>query len=539
MENPLRLLRSSSTWRFGLIALAGMALFALLLAWGTSGFQSLNSWLVYFWGSILAGLILGGGWIAVRLSEETPLPRWLAVLLILSALLRLLAGLFWYSALPVLGHDSIEQRAGYVMADAYERDQTAWELSQSEKPLIRAFQGYRKADQYGGLLYLSALIYRTIGGETHQPLLMVILTAAFSALAVLLTWGFARRAWQDRVASIAAWVLAFYPEAILLGSSQMREAFTITLTMAAFYGLIRYWQTRHWTSLIWILGALLLYLPFSPPFAALLLAGLLLTAFTMRQKLLRGQILNQRQIWLLLIIVVTIVATGLLLSWRQFAPEEVTNPLAMISWWVRKSADWQAHLNEQASGWTQKVFDNTPAWLHAPLLIAYGITRPFLPAALVASSTSILWTGITIWRSLGWTIVLVMLVYAPVQALRKRNPDRLARILSLLVWLILIIASFRGGGDQDDNPRYRAAFAGLQIALVAWAWFEQQRTSDVWFRRALALPIWILVWFLPWYLRRYTGLDWPVVDLFKTLGLGIASSVLYWVWDWARTRGSG
>jgi hypothetical protein len=206
---------------------------------------------------------------------------------------------------------------------------------------------------------------------------------------------------------------------------------------------------------------------------------------------------------------------------------------------VRKSADWQAHLNEQASGWTQKVFDNTPAWLHTPLLIAYGITRPFLPAALVASSTSILWTGITIWRSLGWTIVLVMLVYAPVQALRKRNPDRLARILSLLVWLILIIASFRGGGDQDDNPRYRAAFAGLQIALVAWAWFEQQRTSDVWFRRALALPIWILVWFLPWYLRRYTGLDWPVVDLFKTLGLGIASSVLYWVWDWARARGSG
>ncbi len=538
MKKPFRFLRLTIPWHFGLISLAGMAGVAMLLAWVTSGFQSLDDWPIFLGGSFLAALILSGGWLAVRLSEDNPLPRWVAGLLIIAALLRLLAGVFWYSALPILGHDSIEQQAGYVMADAYERDQTAWDLSQSEKPLMRAFQGYRKADQYGGLLYLSALLYRTIGGDAHRPLLMVIISAAFSALAVLFTWAFARRAWRDRVATIAAWVLALYPEAILLGSSQMREAFTITLTMAAFYGLIRYWQTHHWTSLIWILGAVLLYLPFSPPFAALLLAGLLLTAFAMRGNLIRGQILNPRQAWMLVIIVVALVTAGLLLSWRQFAPEEVTNPIELISWWVRKSADWQAHLNEQASGWTQKVFDNTPGWLHAPLLIAYGITRPFLPAALVASSTSILWTGITIWRSLGWTLVLIMLVYAPVQALRKHHPDRLARILSLVVWLILIIASFRGGGDQDDNPRYRAAFAGLQIALVAWAWVEHQHTHDVWFRRALAFPVWILVWFLPWYLRRYTGLDWPVVDLFKTLGLGVASCVLFWVWDWARTQGS-
>ncbi len=529
--------RSIAILRFSLPGLAGAAGLALFLAWAASGYQSVIGWQVFLGGCLLGGLILIGGWYAVRVSEKKSLPNWLAWLLIGAAVLRLLAGVLWFTALPVMGHDFKEQQAGYVMADAYERDQTAWELSQSEKPLMRAFQGYRKADQYGGLLFLSAMIYRTIGGDVHQPLLIVTLTAAFSALAVLFTWAFSRRAWGERTAQIAAWLLALYPEAILLGSSQMREAFTISLTMAAFYGLIRFSQDHHWTSLLWILGSLLLYLPFSPPFAALLLAALLLTAFGLRRQFLGSQVLNRRQVWLLLIVVVALIAAGLLLSWRQFAPESVTNPIALISWWVRKSAEWQAHLNEQASGWTQKVFDNTPVWLHAPLMILYGITRPFLPAALVASSASALWTGITIWRALGWTFVLVMLVYAPVQALRKQPPDRLARILSLIVWLILIIASFRGGGDQDDNPRYRAAFAGLQIALVAWAWVEQRQSNDVWFRRALALPIWILVWFLPWYVRRYTGFAWPVVDLFKTIGLGVACTILYWIWDWARSSG--
>jgi len=531
--------RLTAFLRFGLLALAGIAGLALLMAWVASNFQSIVGWQVFFMGCLLGGLVLAGGWWALQFSENEALPKWLAILLLTAAMLRLLAGMLWFSALPVLGHAVKEQQAGYVMADAYERDRTAWELSQSEKPLIRAFQGYRKADQYGGLLYLSALIYRTIGGDVHQPLLIVCLTAAFSALAVLFTWAFTYRAWGDQTAKVAALLMAFYPEAILLGSSQMREAFTMTLAMMAFYGLIRYSQDRHWTSLIWILGALLLYLPFSPPFAALLLAALLLTGFSLRKKFVQSRALSKYQVWLLLLIIIVLVAAGVLVSWRQFAPEGVNNPVALIGWWIRKSAEWQAHLNEQASGWTQKIFKNTPVWLHAPLLIAYGITRPFLPAALVAGSASPLWTGITIWRALGWTVLLIMLAYAPVQLMRKQNPDRLALILSLLVWLILIIASFRGGGDQDDNPRYRAAFAGLQIALVAWAWVEQGRTRDVWFRRALALPIWLLIWFFPWYLRRYTVVTWPIADLFKTIGLGVACSVLYWIWAWARSYDSG
>ena len=106
--------------------------------------------------------------------------------------------------------------------------------------------------------------------------------------------------------------------------------------------------------------------------------------------------------------------------------------------------------------------------------------------------------------------------------------------LSLVVWLGILIASYRGGGDQWDNPRYRAAFASLQIALLAWVWAAQRRRPDPWLGRALVASGLMIAWFVPWYLRRYLYLPWPVVDLFKTTGLGVASTLLYFIWVQAR-----
>jgi hypothetical protein len=103
------------------------------------------------------------------------------------------------------------------------------------------------------------------------------------------------------------------------------------------------------------------------------------------------------------------------------------------------------------------------------------------------------------------------------------------------VWLGILVASFRGGGDQWDNPRYRAVFVSLQVVVVAWAWVDSRRTHDPWFRRAWVAVLCVLLWFVPWYLRRYTSLEWPVVDLFKTIGLGLATAALLTLWDWVRT----
>jgi fumarate reductase subunit D len=523
----------TTQWPWWAGAALALTALACLLAWVASGFQDLAS-LWPFLAVLLAGAgILVAGWLV--LSKEG-FPGWLSGVLVAAALLRVAAGVAWYVALPQNGYNSEAELNGYVMADAYERDQAAWDLAKSGSPLWKAFTGYRKADQYGGILFLSAAVYRFAGGDTHQPLQMVILTAAFSSLAVLFTWAFCKRAWSTQVANLAAIGIALYPEAVLMGSSQTREAFTITLAAAAFYGLARFTQKKDRSGLWWVLGALLLNLAFSPPFTALLFGMLLLTAAFKTKAFTRGRILHQRRFWLALGVFLMLVLAGMWLTLSRLPHQEISNPVALVRWWLLKSAEWQSYITLHASGMIQKVFHSTPDWMHSPLLIAYGVVQPFLPAAIMDLRAAPVWSAISIWRSLGWAILLPFLIYAPLRALRTQNGGQgFALGLSLAIWASILIASFRGGGDAWDNPRYRAMFASLQIALVAWVWSEQRRASDPWPRRALISAGWVMLWFLPWYLRRRTPFEWPVIDVFQTLGLGLASAVLFILWDWTRT----
>ena len=521
-----------SVWLRWLLLAMTVLLLALSLAWVSSGFQGVAGWLSFVLVSVLAACILAGGW---RLLKAENAPRWLLGLTIGAALLRLAAGMLWFTVLPVARYDSPPEQHGYVMADAYDRDRSAWELATSDKPLWKAFQGtFRKADQYGGMLFLSAAIYRFAGGQAHRPLLVVVITAAFSALAVAFTWGFACRAWGEAAASLAAWGLALYPEAILLGSSQMREAFLVTLAIAAAYGLLRSSQASALGGLILVLGSLLLSLPLSPPSTALLLVILILQAAGMGKVWLPARWRGQRWFWPSLVSVILLVGIGLWLALLQFAPPGVTNPLSVVSWWIKKSADWNAYLSERASGWVQKIFDGTPEWTHLPFLVLYGVMQPFLPAAVIDVTGAPVWRLIAVWRAAGWTLLLPLIFYATLRTLRQREvlsgPGE--RTLSLAVWLVILLASFRGGGDAWDNPRYRLTFAGLQFALVAWAWTEQRRLPDPLLRRVLVGLGLILAWFVPWYLRRYLHMQWPVADLFMTLGLGLGSAALYWMGDW-------
>jgi hypothetical protein len=507
---------------------------------------------IRLWGSFLAVLALGAivliaGWWAIQASERrygSPQPtRWLFGLLISAALLRLGLSVLWFTTIPVYGHNTPPEISGYVMSDAHERDQFAWKISQSQKPLFETILGNRKTDQYGGLLFISALVYRYLGPENHPPLMMTTIVAAISALAVIFTWAFARRAWSDRAAFYAAWGMALYPEVVLLGSAQMREAFIIPLVAAAFYGLLRMREDRSWVSLAWLLAGVLLTLPFSPLYTTLLVIGLGITAFAIRDDLLQRNVRITGWAWLAAAGLVLLALTAAYFALKQTAPPDMVNPLEILSWWIRKSSDLQAHFSKAASGWIQKLFDLVPEWSRIPLLVGYGILRPFLPAALIVSSQAPIWPFITIWRALGWFILLVLLVYGSLRAWsRHSNIDHqsrtfsISRALTLFIWLGIVIASLRGGGDQDDNPRYRAAFASIQVATAAWAWVEYRKSTDPWFRRALASITFIILLFIPWYLRRQYHLPWPIVDPFKLLGLGLICTVLYIIWDWARTR---
>ena len=327
---------------------------------------------------------------------------------------------------------------------------------------------------------------------------------------------------------------------MLLGSSQIREAFTITLVAASFYGLVRYRDDRSKTSLAWVVFSLLITLPLTSLSAVLLLGALALTLFFWSIASFRpssAMRVHRSWLWIFVVALVIIGLAGLWLALRQVVPERITNPIEMASWWLRKSASLQSYLSEHASGWVQQIFRNTPEWTHLPLLIIYGITQPFLPAAFVVGSHAPVWPWIVAWRALGWTLLLAFLAFAPFHALRRKNITGMFWILTLVVWLVILVSAFRGGSDLWDNPRYRAMFVVLQVALAAQIWVEESRNRDPWLRRALLAALAILAAFFPWYLRRYAALPWPVTDPFKTLGVGMLAAFLLVLLDWARTEG--
>jgi hypothetical protein len=519
--------------KWQIVILGGLALAALslALAWVSTGFQGFQGWTAFLVMSLFSAALFAGVWLLLR--SERP-PNWLWVLAVGAALLHLAAGVFWFKGLPRWGHGTAAEKAGYVMADAYARDTLAWRLAKGDRPLPAAFVNNRRVDQYGGMLFISAFIYRFLPTPIHMPLLVLTLAAVVSALAVPFAWAFSRLAWGEIEARLAAWIMVLYPEAILLGSSQMREAFLVMLVTAAFYGLMRYERDRSVVGLAWILLPLAMGLPFSPPVIVLALAMLIFLAAVLRFSR-AGLHIGQRKLWLSLGFLAVLALMGLYIALRQFTPSGMTNPLEMLSWWINHSAKWQAYISIHSSGWMQKVLRGAPDWVKLLTLLGYGVVQPFLPAALVARSNAPIWQWVAIWRSVGWTLLMALIIYAPFLALRSRRNRPFNLALSLIIWGVILIASYRAGGDLWDNPRYRTVFAGLQAALVAWVWIEHRRMADSWFRRALLAIGAVLFWFLPWYLRRYTSFPWPVQDLIKTIGLGLVTAFLLVLWDWARS----
>jgi 4-amino-4-deoxy-L-arabinose transferase-like glycosyltransferase len=520
-------------WPIVVVGLVAIGL-AFLLAWISSDSENVQYWGQFLVVILVAIGIMYGGWRAVKADKSLHLPTWLAWLIIGAAFIRLAAGVLWFTGLPSWGYGTEVEMGGYIMADAHARDTAAWELAQSNNPLFSAIGENRQVDQYGGMLFLSGLVYRYLGGEQHQPLLMIVITASISSLAVLFSWAFTARLWGDNAARVAAWILALFPDAIILGSSQMREAFLMTLVTAAIYGLVRYIQDRSRMGLAWLVISLLLMLPFSPPIAGVFLLMIIILALSMDG----WQLLRQTRFWIILAGVAIIAGIGIWLAWEQIAPEGISNPFALVAWWFQESARWQAYFVKRSSQLIRRIINTTPDWVNTPILIGYGVLQPFLPGALLDQGLPI-WKGIAIWRSVGWTLMLPFLLVAPILLIKSQEKRKLLIGLAIVVWMGILIAAFRSGGDLWDNPRYRVVFIGLQAGLVAWVWYSQRDTKNPWlWRIILGLAI-ILVWFIPWYLQRSDQIIWPVDNVFATLGLGLVSVAIVFLvlYIWARMKG--
>ncbi|MBI4732629.1 MAG: hypothetical protein HY781_11015 [Chloroflexi bacterium] len=484
-----------------------------------------KGWLAY------TALFLPGLAILTALWHAEKASRKLSWILLAALFLRFGMGLFFSWALPIYGNDSEVHNAGYIFRDASTYDAQSWDLATSSDPLWKAFdKSYGIEEQYGGLTFSISLVYRFLSPDIHRPWLTILFSALVGAIGVALAWKGARLVWGEHMSWAVGWIMALYPESLLAGASQIREPFLILFIAAAFWSLADWQASRRRMAWVWLVASLLGALLFSPGVAVVVLVVLGVWAW------LRGKEYRLRWWWVagaVVIVVAGIIFLGVLVGGTLQSPD---GPLANLVNWLRYSAMYNAYLTELNSGWIQTIFETLPEWLHLPFITAYGVAQPVLPAAIADPAV---WPSraMGILRGLGWYALLPLLIYGlrPVlKTVEKR--ERMAWLwLWLASWTWIILCSFRAGGDQWDNPRYRLMLMMFQAALAAYTMLWARQTRDRWLGRVLAVEGLFLVLLGYWYADRYTG--WPIphislpivaaIFLVSTLAFGAAG----WIWD--------
>jgi hypothetical protein len=455
----------------------------------------------------------------------------LAWMIGLTLVLRLAAGIAVYIALPLNGHDVPDDKAGYVFTDAHRRDDQAWELANSSKPLWAAFDKSFYTDQYGGLLALSAFTYRYLSPDAHRPLLIVQLAALTAALGMPFLYKAIRLLWDDKLASFSVWLFSLYPESVLTGGAQMREPFLLTFIAIALWGFAEWLnmgQRRGWWWMgIGIAGMLLV----SPAMALALLA--LFGGWLW----LRGE--RKRLPWSIIAIVGSIFLFGILfLAWSLSRQHDfgAGSALGIILNWFRDSVKWVIYLLERGSGQIQNVFSKMNPLMQFLFVVGYGIAQPVLPPAFFAPTT-LTWHIIGVFRAAGWYLILPLLIYA-IFAVWRTNPGRERRVwiwLSFFSWLWILICAIRAGGDQWDNPRYRLIFFGIEALVTGYAWLWWREHRDPWLPRIAVLEVLCVLLYGQWYLARYylIGIHLPILVV---LSISILLAVGIFIGGWLLDR---
>lgn len=441
----------------------------------------------------------------------------LAWMMVLAFLLRFALGIFIAWGMPLFGYDEEPQRAGFVFEDAFRREGSAWFLARSDDPLTRAFGDEYETDQYGGMLAMSAFVYRYISPDAYRPALISILSAAAMALSIPFLVAALRGRFDRKTILWAGWILALYPEGILLGAAQLREPYIILLLTVLFWSVNRILDRRRLKLVIpiLVLGVLSLFL------------------LTFRVAL---PILGVLLLW-----VWVHISSGLSKKWIKYAGWAVIflgvlGVLWVLRYWVDAVLHWDTLVTIRRSGRLQFHLESLPQWLHFPFILGYGVFQPVLPAAIAAPAPWI-WRGLGIFRALGWYALAPLLVYALVSVWRL-EPSVKKRWLVVMVLVIsawVLVASARAGGDQWDNPRYRTIFLPWMAAVSAWGITHAKQTRDRWLCRALLIEGIFLLFFTYWYIGRYY-LGGLRLELFAIFGMVVGLSIGVIVWGWLRDR---
>jgi hypothetical protein len=519
------MLRGRAFWIWLAIGTASVLILAAVLASVDGSARWLNGWLAY---SLLGAFGMGLVFTTMRFTGA-----YQALPAALSALgLRLLVGVLLFLLFPSAGYpDNPATQAGYVFSDAYIRDEHSWLLAQSEDPLSLAFANKLPGDQYGGMMALSAWLYRFLSPDAHRPLLILLLTAAAAAAGVFFVWKAAAKWFGAGVAGLAAWIFALYPESVLLGSSQMREAFVLSGVAITFYSLTRM-KSKRGDWVVWLAVAVLVLLLIQPP-AALFSFVVLSGAWLLDPQ--------RRRSWkhTLLFAGILLAAVGIVTSVLASLPSlEQANPTNVLFVWLSNNFTFKSGQAETESGIMQHLLRNIGDWSRLPVVLIYGIAQPVLPAALGDKpGVPFIWRAINIFRAIGWYSLAPFLVYGFFSALRAAQHERRWQLfwLSAITWLWIFIASANAGGNLWDNPRYRIMLLAWMAVLAAWAWHWARLNRDPWLWRLLVVEGIFVSLFTIWYIGRNYA-QFLHIGIFPTIALTLLLSSLVLGWGWFQDR---
>jgi len=441
--------------------------------------------------------------------------------------LRLVGGIAVYLALPVNGFEDADDKAGYVYTDAHRRDVQAWGLASSDRPILDAFTRKFSYDQYGGMIAFSAFVYRYFSPNVHRPLAVVLMSAFFAALGLPFLWKSASRLWGAKIALASGWIFALFPESILLGGAAMREPYLMTFSALALWGFVTWQENRDRRAWVWAglgIGAMLL---FSPVLAVATLVIFIGWAYVTNE---RGHIAW----WVIAVVAVVFIVSLFTLSAGLNRQGNLGGgtPVGIIGAFLREAVKMDMYQLERGSGWVQKLFDEMPAWLRLPFVMAYGIFQPVLPAAFV-EPTTLTWRIIGILRAVGWYAMLPALIFSFVAAAGSgsRETRRLWMWITFFAWTWIVLSALRGGGDQWDNPRYRTILFVWETMIAGHALVWWRESKNRWFGRVIAMEVVFLLFFTQWYANRYyhfgLQLDFTMMVI---IILGIWGSIVFGGW---------
>ena len=464
----------------------------------------------------------------------------LAWMVALAFLLRFAGGVTTYLVLPVYGYvEDEDQSSGFAYTDAHRRDAQAWDLASSENSVLDAFNKKYAYDQYGGLLAFSAFVYRYFSPDAHRPLMLVLLSAFMAALALPFLWKAADLQWGTKIAVAAGWIYALYPESVLLGGSAMREPYLWTFSAFALWGFVslgaqlrsdranKPYQLSNSKiiALAWLglgIAGMLLVQPVAALATLVILAGWVY--FTSG----RGHI----SWWMILVFVIVFITGVFLLSsgLNRSGNLNGETPIGVLNSFLREAVKWDVYQLERGSGKVQRLFEQMPNWLRLPFVTGYGIFQPVLPAAFV-EPTKLIWRIIAILRALGWYAMLPALILSFVAAAGEQEEKKRGVFiwLSFIVWGWILITALRGGGDQWDNPRYRAILVVWQAILAGNVWDWGRTSRNPWVMRVAAMEFVFLMVFIQWYASRYyyIGRQIPFIQMMEII-LGLWALIFFW-----------